>query len=88
MVKSFEGVQNAGKHGEVNLTMCVVPIKVEAKVAFAASVTRYFVVNLEGGHEMVGVCFADVFYVKIFDTEGEKIGRHLCIHRPGVRSLL
>ena len=72
----------------MDFTLRVIPIKVEAKVAFPAPVTGYFVVSLEDGHEIVGVCFADVFYAEIFDTEGEKIGRHLCMHRPGVRSLL
>ena len=42
--------------------MCVVPIKFKAKVVFAAPVTGYFVVILEDGHEMVGVCFANIFY--------------------------
>ena len=51
--------------------MRVVPIKINSKVAFAAPVTGYFVVSLEGGHEMVGVCFADIFYAEIVDTEGE-----------------
>ena len=51
--------------------MRVDPIKVEAQVAVAATVTGYFVVSLEGRHEMVGMCFVDVFYAKIVETEGE-----------------
>ena len=55
----------------MKFTLRVFPIKVESKVAFAAPVTGYFVVSLEDGHVMVGVCFADLFYAKFFDTEGE-----------------
>ena len=51
--------------------MRIVPIKVDTKVEFVSPVTGDFVVSLEGGHEMVGVCFADIFYAEIVDTEGE-----------------
>ena len=55
----------------MDFTLRIVPIKVDTKVEFVSPVTGDFVVRLEGGHEMVGVCFADVFYAEIVDTEGE-----------------
>ena len=50
MVEYFEGIQKILKHGEVNFTLRVVPIKVKAKVVFATPFTGYFVVSLEGEH--------------------------------------
>ena len=64
--------------------MCVVPIKFKAKVVFAAPVTGYFLVSLEDRHEMAGVCFFNVFYAKIVNTEG---GRNRApLVRPETRS--
>ena len=51
--------------------MRVVLINVEAKVAFAAPVTGYFLVSLEDRNEMVSVFFFDIFYAEIVNTEGE-----------------
>ena len=89
MMETFESIQNLGKHGEVDLMLCIFPIKVKAKVTFAAPVTRYFVVILEDRNEMVGVCFSDVFYAEIVDTDGESNrGRLVCPETRGAFALV
>ena len=67
MVKLLERPRHVPGHGEMDLTLDVVPIESDADVAFALPIRGYLVVLLQYLLEVPSVFFTDVFDTKVVD---------------------
>ena len=71
-METLEGISYVWKHGEVYLTIRVVPVDVHSKVPWSGPVVWNGVVLAEDGHEVVAMMFAYVLDTKIVHTEGKR----------------
>ena len=58
----------------MDLALGVVPIHVHSNEARSGPIDEADIVFVENFGKMVGVFFADIFYAKVVDTEGEGDG--------------
>ncbi len=68
----------------MNLVLGVVPIHVHPNVAHSSPIDGADIVFVENLGEMVGMFFANIFYAKVVNAEGEGDGRQSCCQRPGM----
>ena len=74
MSESCEGFGDIIRHGEINSSVCVIPIQVDATEDFAATVDCYVVVLFEAVDEVLGVGLANDFDTKVINNEIESCG--------------
>ncbi len=74
VIEELEGLLHVSRHVYVDLSFFVVPRHVDANVSVARPIGLDLVMFLEGGHEVIGVFFTNVFYAKIVDNECERNG--------------
>jgi hypothetical protein len=65
MMKSHKGFGDIIRHGEVNGSVHVIPIQMDATEDFAITVNCYNVVFLEAVDEVIGVALANNFDTKV-----------------------
>ena len=58
-------------HGDVDISLVIVPVEGESAVQFFRPVDSEVVVGFDGVDEMRGVSCGEVFHAKILDAEGE-----------------
>ena len=71
MIELDEGFLDVVWHGEVDLSLGIVPVELDSDVAFTFPVFRYGVVLFQNVHKMSGICAAFVLDAKIVDDESE-----------------
>ena len=71
MLELVEGMLDVPRHGDVNMSILVVPNKREAQELGAGEVGSDFVEVAKGGDEVVEVLDADIFNAEVVDNQGE-----------------
>ena len=71
MVEAEECLFGVAGHGEVDLSLCVVQIKVNAQVMFAVLIMRDGVKFTQDAYELFGVLFADKCNAGLINAESE-----------------
>ena len=85
-IEAFEGIGDVIRHGEMDLSLGVIPVKSKSEVAFAFPVFSDVVMLFDGVDEVGGVFFAYVFHSEIVDNEEERDGSPIV--RPQTRCVL
>eukprot|EP00957_Ditylum_brightwellii_P110068 8395538-Ditylum_brightwellii.AAC.1 len=75
---------NEAWHGQVHITLDVVPIEVNATKYFALLIHCYLIVLFHGINEMFFMFFSLYFDTKSSTTNSNVTGLHLCLHKPGL----
>ena len=70
----LEGISYIGKHGEVYLTIHVVPVNDHSKVPQSSPVVWNGAVLTKDGNEVVAMLLSYVLDAKIFHAEGKRDG--------------
>ena len=71
MIELDEGLLDVVWHGEVDLSLVIVPIERDCDVSFALSVFHYLIVLIQNVHEISGVYAAFEFDAEVVDDESE-----------------
>ena len=69
MLELGEGSIDVAGHGDVDIAGVVVPVQGESAVEQTGPVGSDLIVFVQGGDEMEGVCFGEVFYPKVIYSE-------------------
>ena len=71
VLESAECLGDITRHGEVDIAVVVVPVKLETKVLGAGPILGEIIFGGEGGEEMISICFAEIFYAEVIDSQSE-----------------
>ena len=74
MAETSECFGDLVKHLDMDLVLGVVPIHVHPNVACSGQINGADIVSVENLGKMVRMFFADIFYAKVVDVEGEGDG--------------
>jgi hypothetical protein len=83
MLKSRKGFGDIIGHGEVNSSVLVIPVQMNATEDFAIMGDCYIVVLLEAVDEVIGVGLTDNFDTEIVDGEIESCGTRDVVEESG-----
>ena len=72
MLEALESSTDITLHGNVDPTLGIVPIEVEAAVKITTPIDRGLVILLNGVDEVEGIGFGEVFHTKVVDAKGER----------------
>ena len=72
MVEFFECSGYVAWHGDIDISLVIVPVKGETVVQFSGPVDSQVVVGFGSVDEMRGVSCGKVFHAEIVDEEGER----------------
>ena len=59
------------RHEQIHGAVCIVPLDGDAAIQFTFPIGGQFVVFFEGVEKVINMLFADIFYAKVVDDEGE-----------------
>ena len=83
MLKCLEGVGDVAWHGDVDVSVDIVPVECEAAVELACPVFCDRVERLEGVDEVLGMVIADVLDSEVIDHECEGNGSRAVAEESG-----
>ena len=72
MVEFFECSVYIAWHGDVDISLVVVPVKGDAAVQFPGSVDSQVMVGFDGIDEMHGVSWGEILHAEVVDAEGKR----------------
>ena len=82
-VEAFEGIGDVIGHGEINLSLGVIPVKSKSEVTFAFPVFSDVIMFFDGVDEVVCIFFAYILYSEIVDNKGERDRSPIVHQHPG-----
>ena len=71
MVEFSECASDVAGHGDVDISLVVLPIEGETAVEVAGQVDSHVIVGSDSVDEMHGVGFGEIFHAEVVDAESE-----------------
>ena len=72
MVEFFECSSYVAWHGDVDISLIIVPVEGESTVQFSSPVDSQVVMSFDGFDKMRGVGFLEIFHAEVVDAESER----------------